>query len=249
LPTTSWLAAICKIEPNYAKEELNINKNSIYYKAVLKSTVIFKIKGTVVSLFNSWVANARQRYPEYSFQGKTEVLVNDLKVAFAKGLELVWRNENRTKRNIPGWSADVVLDTVSATLNTHWSQEYIYRQSPEYKELCFLKAVTQYLKVDTTALKKIDTLYKHIMSKEVHAIEQDSGKNENIIDLKQFRIHKKPDHIFKKTMIDYLESIFFEKHIIIFGDILKNKFTLELASFFSNDEIEQLVESVKRTAE
>ena len=222
---------------------MDINKNSIYYKTVLESPVIFKIKGSVVSLFNSWVTHARQLYPEYLFQGNTDVLVNDLIVAFAKGLELVWRNENQTKRDIPGWSADVVLDTAAATLNTHWSQEYIYKQSSEYKELCYLKAVTQYLKVDETAIKKIDALYKYIMSKEVHAIEQDCRKNEKIIDLKQFRINKKPDNVFKNTMIEYLESIFFEKHIIIFGDILKNKFTLELTSFFSKDEITQLVES------
>ena len=90
------------------KEDREINKNSIYFKAVLESTLIFKIKGTAKSLFDIWVEHAKQRYPNYLFQAKDEVLVDDLITAFAKGLEFVWRNENKTKRNRPEWSVEVV---------------------------------------------------------------------------------------------------------------------------------------------
>jgi len=47
------------------KEDLEINQNSIYFKAVLESTLIFKIKGTAKSLFDIWVEHAKQRYPNY----------------------------------------------------------------------------------------------------------------------------------------------------------------------------------------
>lgn len=153
--------------------------------------MIFKIKGTVKSLFDIWVEYAKQQYPDYLFQAKDEVLADDLIVAFAKGLEFVWRNENKTKRNMPEWSAGVILDTASVTLNTHWSQEYIYKQTLEYKELCFLTTLSQFLKVDATAVKRIEALYRHKMKKERNIIEQDFEKKDKIIDLAQFKKKQK----------------------------------------------------------
>ncbi len=226
------------------KEDREINKNSIYFKAVLESTLIFKIKGTAKSLFDIWVEHAKQRYPNYLFQAKDEVLVDDLITAFAKGLEFVWRNENKTKRNRPEWSVEVVLDTASVTLNTHWSQEYIYKQSHEYKDLCFLITLSQFLKVDAIAVKKIEALYRHKMKKEINIIEQEFEKKDKIIDLAQFKKTKKSGAAFKKNIIDYLDSLYYEKHFLIFGDILKNKSSFVLADFFNHDEIQSLIEHV-----
>ena len=225
-------------------EDLEIDKNSIYFKAVLESTLIFKIKGTAKSLFDIWVEYAKQQYPNYSFQAKDEVLVDDLIIAFAKGLEFVWRNENKTKRNMPEWSVGVILDTASVTLNTHWSQEYIYKQTHEYKDLCFLTTLSQFLKVDAIAVKRIEALYKHKMKKEVNIIEQEFEKNEKIIDMTQFKKSKRPDAVFKKNITDYLDSLYYEKHFLIFGDILKNKSSFVLTDFFNHDEMKSLIERV-----
>ena len=206
--------------------------------------MIFKIKGSAKSLFDNWVGHTKQRYPNYSFQANDESLVDDLISTFAKGLEFVWRNENKTKRNMPEWSVGVFLDIVSTTLNTHWSQEYIYKQTPEYKELCFLKTISQFLKVDAISIEKIEALYRHMMKKETNIIEQDIEKNDKIIDFNQFKNNKKSDVLFKKNITNYLDSIYYEKHFFIFGDILKNKSSFVLADFFKYDEIKILIESV-----
>lgn len=206
--------------------------------------MIFKIKGTAKSLFDIWVEYAKQKYPNYLFHAKDEILTDDLIVAFAKGLEFVWRNENRAKRNIPEWSVGVILDTASVTLNTHWSQEYIYKQTPEYKDLCFLTTLSQFLKVDAAAVKKIETLYRHKMKKEINIIEQECAKKDKIIDLTQFKKNKKPGAGFKKNITDYLDSLYYEKHYLIFGDILKNKSSFALADFFTHDEMKSLIDSV-----
>lgn len=231
---------------DFANKGLKIDKNSIYFITVVESALIFKIKGTAESLFNIWIAHAKQRYPDYLFQARHEVLAHDLVVAFAKGLELIWRNENQKKHSLPGWAVGVVLDTVSSSLQTHWSQEYIFKQTPEYKELCYLKAITQYLKVDATVLKKTEALYNHLMSKEINVLEQDCSKDENIVDLNQFKKNKHPDTVFKNNIVGYLESIFYEKHFLIFGDILKKKCTFNLVDCFNTDEINRLIESVNR---
>ncbi|KTC87521.1 hypothetical protein Ldro_1140 [Legionella drozanskii LLAP-1] len=227
------------------KVEKSTDINSIYFKAVLKSALIFKIRGTAKLLFKNWQTHAQQLYPDYLYQADEDNLINDLTSAFAKGMELVWRNENQPKRQSEEWSVCIVLDAVSSKLNTSWSQEYIYKQSKEYKELCFLKTLVQYLKIDDTAIKKLEALYNKLIMKEINAEEQES-KNENIICLDHFKNNKKPQSIFKKNIVNYFESIFFEKHFLIFGEILKNKFTFVLTDFFNSDEIIQLIESVKR---
>lgn len=204
--------------------------------------MIFKIKGTAKSLFDIWVKHAKQQYANYLFQAKDEVLVDDLIIAFARGLEVVWRNENKTKRNVPEWSVGVVLDTASVALNTHWSQEYIYKQTHEYKDLCFLTTLSQFLKVDATAVKRVEALYRHKMKKEINIINQDIETKNKIIDLTEFKKNKESGIAFKKNIIDYLDSLFYEKHFLIFGDILKKKSSLLLADFFNYDEIKELIE-------
>lgn len=208
--------------------------------------MVFKIKRAAPFLFNRWVSHAKQRYPNYSFQANTETLVNDLTFALAKSLELIWRKENQTKRDVPEWCVGFLLEAAASALNVQWSQEYICKQTPEYKELFFLKTVTQYLKMDTVASKKVEALYNHLLTKQTNTIEQDDSKNEKIVDLKKFKKNKYPNNLFKNRIVNYLESIFFEKHFLIFSDILKNKFPLPLADFFSDDEMMKLIEAVRR---
>lgn len=100
--------------------------------------------------------------------------------------------------------------------------------------------------MDATAIKKIEAIYNHMMSKEMNIIEQDASKNEKIIDLIQFKKNKKPNNVFKNNLVGYLESIFYEKHFYIFVDILKNKYTFVLTDIFNTDEIKLLVECVKK---
>lgn len=138
----------------------------------------------------------------------------------------------------------VILDTVALTLNTRWSQEFLYKQTHEYKELCFLTTLSQFLKVDAAALKKIEALYRHKLTKEINNSGQAFQKEDKIIDLNQFKENKEPEIIFKKNITDYLDSLYYEKHFLIFGDILKNKSNLVLADFFNNDEIKKLIETV-----
>ncbi|STX28279.1 Uncharacterised protein [Legionella beliardensis] len=200
----------------------------------------------VKSLFNSWVIHVKQLYPDYLFQAEDEVLVDDLVIALAKGLELIWRNKSKTKQTMCDLSVDSVLIAASTALNSHWYQEYVFKHTHHYKELYFLKTIIQYLKIDAIAVKKIETLYKYMMSKERAIVEEACTKHEKIIDLNQFKKSKQTDSSFKQNMVDYLESIYFEKNFHIFGEILKNKYTIVLADFFTADEVKQLFEYVNQ---
>ncbi|MBA3535595.1 MAG: hypothetical protein H0T84_03140 [Tatlockia sp.] len=215
---------------------MKIKKNSIYFKAVLESSLIFKIKNVASSLFNIWAKQAKQHYSDYLFKAEEETIANDLIVALAKGLELIGRHENLAKQSV-----EFFFDAVSSSLRMHWSQEYIYKQSNAYKELCFLQSLTQFLKIDQVAIMKVEILYNHIINKEKIILEQSSKKNDKVIDLNQFKMDKHSDKTFKKNITTYLESIFYEKHFHIFGDILKNKYSLVLADFFNPDDIRTLI--------
>lgn len=219
---------------------MKIDKNSIYFQAVLKSSLIFKIRGTAKALFNHWIEHANQHYPCTSLPDD-ESLFNDLVSALAKGLELVWRNENQIKRNKPNWAVNCVLDVVSTSLNTIWYKEFVYKATPEYKELTLLKALSQYFKLDTIALKKIEALYIH-MNKNL-TTEISINQCEKIIDINQFKKSKNAHPIFETTLINYLESIYYEKHFSVFGEILKHKYHFVLTDFFNPDDIEQLIKN------
>lgn len=130
-------------------------------------------------------------------------------------------------------------------LNTRWSQEYILNQTHEYKELCFLKSLTQFLKIDAFSIKKIEALYNHLLNKKTSVAEVDLGKNEKIIDLAQFKKNKYPGTTFQKRIINYMDAIFFEKHFLLFSNILKNKGTFVLSDFFNTNEITKLIANIK----
>ena len=198
-----------------------------------------------MSLFNIWVAEAKQRYPDFLFQENNDTLLNDVLAALAKSLELVWQSKNQTKHNTPGWPVEFVLNNASSILNTRWSQEYVLKQMPEYKDLFFLQSITNYLKIDALAMTKVKTLYNHFINTKTIITEENATKNENIIDLAQYKKDKQPNNAFQNKIVTYLESLFFEKHILLFGDILKNKPPFALSDFCNTDEIEQLIEYVK----
>ena len=217
------------------------------------------------------MTHVKQEYPDFLFQANHKNLVNDLIVALAKSLELLGRSENQVKQHIQECPVPFILDTATTILNTRWSQEYIFKQTPEYKELYFLKSVTQYLKIDTVAIKKIELLYKHLISKEMNNLEQgmplteknlsplsgekkimkevlceeDLSTTEKIIDLMQFKKNKKPKNAFQNKVVGYLEAIFFERHFLLFSNILKNKCSFVLTDFFNEDEIKQLIGNIK----
>ena len=222
------------------------NKNSVYLQAVLESTLLFKLNKVAQSLFHIWVALAREHYPHHVFEKPDQNLPNDLVQALAKGLELVWRKENEDKRRIPDWSVNFVMDAVPSWLNTHWSEEYIYKQTPQYREVCLLKALAKYLKMDALAIKKTAALYQHMMSKEMTVESPQTESDEKIVNLNQFKKNRAGDNPFKNQIVHYLESLYYEQHFLIFGDILKNRYTFGITDFFGADEIGQLIDSVKR---
>ncbi|MFZ8477445.1 hypothetical protein ACO1MN_14395, partial [Staphylococcus aureus] len=94
-----------------------------------------------------------------------------------------------------------VLEAISSNLNTYWSEEYLYKQTEEYKELCFLRSLTQYLKIDSVPLKKVELLYHYTLNKEIKSLEQDFNKNDKIIDLNQFKKEKQSNKTFKNRML------------------------------------------------
>ncbi|MDP1604869.1 MAG: hypothetical protein Q8M03_16580 [Legionella sp.] len=82
------------------------------------------------------------------------------------------------------------------------------------------------------------------MRKETTIGEAAFEKKDKIIDLNKFKKNKKPGAVFKKNITDYLDSLYYEKHFLVFGDILKNKLGFVLKDFFNPDDVKYLIEGV-----
>ena len=109
--------------------------DSIYYKIVEKSSLIFKIKDIASEIYNLWVVNTKPQYPNYPFKADSKTLVADLKIALARSLESLWAEDNEDERQMLGWPQGFIFGYVSSNLSTQWSYQYVYIETDEYKNL------------------------------------------------------------------------------------------------------------------
>ena len=217
--------------------------HSIYYKIIQESPLIFKIKDIASEIYDSWRVHTKPKYPDYLFEANVKTLETDLRMALAKSLKWLWKEEKEEKRKRPDWSTGFILGCISSTLSTEWSYQYVYIETDEYKQLLLLKTLIQYLDVDRITVERLKKLYNYFLDKKTDLIGEINNKNEIVVYLDKFKKEKKDvlHDEFKKKLIKYLENILLEKHHVIFDSILGNQYLPEISNFITDDEINFLI--------
>jgi len=217
--------------------------DSIYYKIIQESPLVFKIKDIASEIYDSWRAHTKSKYPDYPFEASVKTLETDLKIAIAKSLECLWKEEKREKRKRPRWSTGFILGCISSTLSTQWSYEYVYIETDEYQQLLLLKTLIQYLDLDLITVERLKKLYNYFLDKKTDLIGEINNKGEIVVFLDKFKEDKKEalQNTFKKKLIKYLEKILLEKHHVIFDSIIENQYLPEINNFITDDEINFLI--------
>ncbi len=215
----------------------------IYYKIIQVSPLIFKIKDIASEIYDSWRAHTKPKYPDYPFEASIKTLETDLKIAFAKSLECLWKEEKEEKRKRLGWSTGFILGCISSILSTQWSYQYVYIETDEYKQLLLLKTLIQYLDFDLITVERLKKLYHYFLDKKTDLIDEVNNKSEIVVYLDKFKEGKKDvlHNEFKKKLIKYIENILLEKHHVIFNSILENQYLPEISHFITDDEINFLI--------
>lgn len=217
--------------------------DSIYYKIIQESPLIFKIKDIASEIYDSWRSHTKPKYPDYPFEASGKTLETDLKIAITKSFELLWKEEKEEKRKRLGWSTGFILGCISSTLSTQWSYQYVYIETDEYKQLLLLKTLVQYLDLDLITVERLKKLYNYFLDKKTDLIGEINNKSEIVVYLDKFKEEKKDalHNAFKNKLIKYLENILLEKHHVIFDGILENQYLPEIDNFITDDEIKRLI--------
>lgn len=226
-------------------------ENSIYYKIVQGSPLIFKIKNIASEIYDSWRTSTKSQYPDYPFKANLKTLATDLEIAFVESLKCLWKEEKEENRKIPGWSTGFILGYVSSALSTKWSYQYVYIETDEYKQLLLLKALIQYLDVDLTSMERLEKIYNYFFDEKTDITAETNNITEIVVSLDQFKKQKNNirDKEFKKKLIQYLENILLEKHHVIFNNILKNQCRPKIDDYITNNEIKFLINQTEELAD
>jgi hypothetical protein len=219
--------------------------DSIYYKAVQESPLIFKIKETVPGIYDLWMTHTKPKYPDYPFKANAKMLVVDLKTAFAESLKWLCEEEKEDDRKIPGWSEGFILWCASSALSTQWSYRYVYAKTDEYKQLFLLRTLIEYLEIDLITMERLEKLYNYFIEQKT-GIDKINDKNETVVYLDKFIKGKKntTDSQFKKNLLQCLDNIALEKYHFTFNKIVENQYLPKIYNFISYDEVSLLIHQI-----
>lgn len=121
---------------------------------------------SVFSMFRDWNAKAM---PNQKIHIKNEQrLVEDLKEALQSAVIAINNKELNSKP--PGWDVGFIVGFVSGSLGVHWYNEYIARNSEQYKILSAMKALSSYFEIKDTALLRVEKLYEHFLKADSNLI-------------------------------------------------------------------------------
>ena len=86
-------------------------------------------------------------------------------------------------------------------------------------------------------------VYNYFIDNKIEKIDEVNNKDKIVVSLDKFKKEKNDvqRNEFKKKLRQYLESIFIEKHHVIFDNILENQYVPDIGDFITNDEIKLLI--------
>lgn len=172
------------------------------------------------------------------------ILVNDLLNAIGKAKRALFKEEKQNKRKTPDFDSSFVIGFVCGNLNVLWYNQYVQKQTNEYKEFIATKALKQFLLVNEIQKIQITEIYKLILNSDSNLnnldndIELQSIDNKLIEDIQENMqqeiednaIIKMLDNRINKYIKDYVENSC--------PDYIINPskyFTLEEATFLINN--------------
>ena len=128
------------------------------------------------SMFRGWNEKA---LPNEKIHIKNEqLLVEDLKEAFRSAVAAIKREDLDAK--LPGWDIGFVIGFVSGSLGVLWYNEYIARNSEQYKILSAMKALSSYFEIKGTELLRVEKLYEHFLTADSNLVIEDVGVDKQL---------------------------------------------------------------------
>jgi hypothetical protein len=121
------------------------------------------IQRTAFAMFRDWSKKASLYFPEMDFTiiDETE-LVNALQNSINSAVRSLFAPEHNEDRKIQGWPVGFIYGFIQSNLGGIWYHEYVVKQTETYRNFIAIKAILEYLKVDTDLGIRFDSLYKEL---------------------------------------------------------------------------------------
>lgn len=168
-------------------------------------------------------------------------ILRDVKTAILKSLNTLFKSEKFHKKFLLGWDIGFILGFVSSSLNINWCNEYIMKQSNDYKVFMSLKAIRDYLKFDKATNIKIDKIFQEFISSDHNLQNYDFS-----IQLEDFNyqgeVIKSDEYSKDETIIIALENAINTQLSKTLNILEINNFRFEIDNFLTHDIIKTLIE-------
>ena len=137
-----------------------------------------------------YVNNARDKYPNLNFKiDDFDLLKQDLENAVKKGTEAINREDKFEKRKFTGFDYEYICNYIQGYLNASWHNEYIHKQTNNYKLFAAVNALDSFLKFDELLKIRLSRLYSDYYQSQINLegidskIKMDLPENLNFLDI------------------------------------------------------------------
>lgn len=183
------------------------------------------LKNKAFKMFNQWVTNAKTDFPNLNYQVKElSNLENDLEQAAYKAAFALGKEEKREKRKKEGFDYGFICGFIIGNLNVQWYNEYIYKQSNQYKMFEVIAVLEFYFKFDDLKKIQLKKIYQDRYASEVNIdcpnleiavslpenlefLETENVSNPILATLENLKIEMISSNM-KKEVPEYLETVY-----------------------------------------
>ena len=140
-----------------------------------------KIEKIAFDMFREWTQNAKKELPHLDFTIIDETkLVEDLRETIRKANSAIHNYEKVERRKQLGFDKGYICGFICGNLNTNWYNEYVIKQSNQYKEFIVFKSLKIYLELFELERIKINNIYTHLFFEDLNIYQDTSVKHTNL---------------------------------------------------------------------
>lgn len=192
------------------------------------------------NIFRDWTAVMTVKYPKLDFEIIDEtVLLNDLNNCLKNGLNSLYNNKKFWHpQMLKNWDIGFLMGYLEGNLLKHWVQEYIVRQSDDYKTYSMLQSLCLFLDFDKMTQIKLDTIYETLINKNSNL-----ANNSMDVNVKEILIQKKVKEVVSdekgktKALLNNLRN----KYILKMVDFEAEHFSFDANKYIKDNEFETLI--------
>lgn len=205
------------------------------------SNIENKISHLAFEAFRAWTKNAKEKYPHLDLTIRDEgLLVSSCRSSITSAVRSLYKQDKfKTDAFLWHWDIGFVLGFIQGNLGLHWYQEYIVKQSEQYKFFSLIKALRVHCMIEDLALIKVEEYYKKFLEIETNLMSPSFEVPELDVNMTDFTLTKGSK---KGTVITLLEN-FITREAIQIGYKDSEDFMPSWETLLTTKEVQELIKN------